>query len=105
MPDVYISRSGMENKELDERFASTELEEIKRDNERLKAELGMTKTGFEKELSDFKKEQDDKISGLSLEFRKLFSASEKSNALSGVFLKAAEKDKKIEVGIKRYLKK
>ncbi len=29
MPDVYISRSGMNNKELDEKFESTELGELK----------------------------------------------------------------------------
>jgi len=26
MPDIYISRSGMQNKELDEKFKSTEIE-------------------------------------------------------------------------------
>jgi len=30
MPDVYISRAGMENKQLDEKFESTELEDVKR---------------------------------------------------------------------------
>ena len=30
MPDVYISRSGMENKQLDEKFKSTELEDLQR---------------------------------------------------------------------------
>lgn len=30
MPDVYISRAGMENKELDEKFKATELEEIQK---------------------------------------------------------------------------
>jgi integrase len=30
MPDVYISRAGMENRELDEKFKSTELEEIQK---------------------------------------------------------------------------
>jgi len=29
MPDVYISRAGMNNKELDEKFESTELGELK----------------------------------------------------------------------------
>lgn len=28
MPDVYISRSGMENKDLDEKFESTKLEDL-----------------------------------------------------------------------------
>jgi hypothetical protein len=105
MPDVYISRSGMENKELDVKFASTELEDIKRENERLKADLGITKTGFEKELNDLKKEQDEKISGLSIEFQKLFSAAKKSSDLNAAFLKATENDRKIQAGVKRYLKK
>ena len=30
MPDVYISRAGMQNKDLDEKFVSTELEEIQK---------------------------------------------------------------------------
>jgi integrase len=30
MPDTYISRSGMENKQLDEKFKSTELEELQK---------------------------------------------------------------------------
>ena len=29
MPDVYISRAGMENQELNDKFASTNIEEIK----------------------------------------------------------------------------
>ena len=29
MPDIYISRAGMNNKELDEKFESTELNELK----------------------------------------------------------------------------
>ncbi len=42
MPDVYISRSGMENSELDEKFKSTELEDIKKQNEKLKEQLANT---------------------------------------------------------------
>ena len=36
MPDVYISRSGMESKELDEKFKSTELEDLQRQVEKEK---------------------------------------------------------------------
>lgn len=36
MPDVYISRAGMESKELDEKFESTELEDLKRELEKEK---------------------------------------------------------------------
>ena len=44
MPDVYISRSGMNNKELDEKFSSTELENVKREleKERQKSNLEIT---------------------------------------------------------------
>jgi integrase len=52
MPDIYISRSGMENKELDEKFAGTELEAVKKDNEKLKIEMGITKTKFEEEIRE-----------------------------------------------------
>jgi len=30
MPDVYISRAGMQSKELDEKFSSTEMEELQK---------------------------------------------------------------------------
>lgn len=36
MPDIYISRAGMENKELDEKFSSTELEDVKNEFEKEK---------------------------------------------------------------------
>lgn len=36
MPDVYISRAGMENKQLDEKFTSTELEDLRLELEREK---------------------------------------------------------------------
>jgi spore coat polysaccharide biosynthesis protein SpsF (cytidylyltransferase family) len=35
MPDVYISRSGMENRELDEKFTQTELSTLKDDLARI----------------------------------------------------------------------
>ena len=44
MPDVYISRAGMENKELDEKFKSTELEDLQKN--------------FEKDNFEFKKMQE-----------------------------------------------
>lgn len=43
MPDTYISRAGMESKELDEKFKSTELEKIERENQDLKTEMGKLK--------------------------------------------------------------
>ncbi len=41
MPDIYISRSGMESKELDDKFSSIEMEDLKNqlDREKLKHEL------------------------------------------------------------------
>ncbi len=36
MPDVYISRAGMESKQLDEKFSATELEELKKEFEKFK---------------------------------------------------------------------
>jgi len=43
MPEVYISRSGMQNKELDEKFKSTELEDLQKafEREKLKRNLEM----------------------------------------------------------------
>jgi integrase/recombinase XerD len=40
MPDVYISRAGMENKQLDEKFNATELEELQKQFEKYKFENG-----------------------------------------------------------------
>ncbi len=36
MPDVYISRAGMESRELDEKFKATEIEEIEKQMEQMK---------------------------------------------------------------------
>ncbi len=49
MPDVYISRSGMESKELDEKFKSTELEKIQK-------EFQLEKFGLNKEMETIKKQ-------------------------------------------------
>jgi len=43
MPDVYISRSGMEGKELDEKFASTTMEELKSKFEKQEQEIQILK--------------------------------------------------------------
>jgi integrase len=50
MPDVYISRSGMENKQLDEKFSATELEDLKK-------QLDLEKTKSSMELELLKKQQ------------------------------------------------
>jgi integrase len=68
MPDVYISRAGMENKELDEKFTSTELEEIKTilekerqsnkiNQEKLTQEIERVKKETEKRVFEIMKEQ------------------------------------------------
>ena len=38
MPDVYISRAGMESKQLDEKFKATELEELEKKFDKTKFE-------------------------------------------------------------------
>lgn len=96
MPDVYISRSGMENKELDERFAATEMETIRKENEKLKAELGMTKTEFEKEMSEMKKEQQKNTQSMETKIKNLEGLSGQLNAMTGFFLKVSAKDKEVK---------
>jgi integrase len=49
MPDVYISRSGMENKELDENMAYTEISEVQAKLERQKQDSDIMKEQFEKQ--------------------------------------------------------
>jgi len=105
MPDVYISRSGMENKELDEKFASTELETIRKDNERLKTEFGMTKIGLENEMSEFKKTQEEKNLDLEIKVRNMQDLAGQLNAINSFFLEANRKDKTIAKKLKEYAKK
>jgi len=52
MPDVYISRAGMESKELDEKFKSTELEEV----QVLLAKENFERKKTEEEIEILKKE-------------------------------------------------
>ena len=105
MPDVYISRSGMENKELDEKFAATELETIRIENEKLKAELGMAKAEFEKKMSEMEKGQQENTQNMEKKIKGLESLSGKLNAMSGFFLKASEEDKELKKKMKRYIRK
>ncbi len=62
MPDVYISRAGMENKQLDEKFNSTELEEVK--------------TQLSKEEFERKKMQED-FDNKEKEYAELFNSLKK----------------------------
>lgn len=73
--------------------------------EKLKGENEKLKSGFEKDLNDLKKEQDAKFSELTSRITEMFSAAKKSSSLNTVFLKAAEQDKKIEAGMRTYIKK
>lgn len=57
MPDVYISRAGMESKELDEKFKSTELEELQQRFEKEKFEKS-------KQIEELKKENEKLSRGL-----------------------------------------
>jgi integrase len=51
MPDVYISRAGMESKQLDEKFKSTELEELQKkfDKDRMTMDLEIEQSRKERE--------------------------------------------------------
>ena len=56
MPDVYISRAGMNNKELDEKFESTELSEVKSQLSKAEFERKKMQEDFEiekKKIQDF----------------------------------------------------
>jgi integrase len=50
MPDVYISRAGMENKELDEKFKSTELEDLEKNFEKERFETSKRIEKLEKNM-------------------------------------------------------
>ena len=56
MPDVYISRSGMENKELDTKFSTTELEEVKNKLEKDKQEKSIEIEQLKSENQEVKNE-------------------------------------------------
>ena len=61
MPDIYISRAGMQSKELDEKFKSTELENV------------------EKKMAIVKFENQKKLEGQKEEFKKEIEALKKDN--------------------------
>lgn len=55
MPDVYISRAGMESKQLDEKFSSTELEDLKKQIDKLNQDNEITKLNNQAEYNKLKK--------------------------------------------------
>lgn len=52
MPDIYISRAGMENKQLDEKFTSTELENLKEQLEKEKQKNSIEIENLKKMIMD-----------------------------------------------------
>jgi integrase len=54
MPDVYIARAGVDDKELDERMAGVAIEKAKHDFENERVEMKMKHEQLENELKDFK---------------------------------------------------
>lgn len=56
MPDIYISRAGMNNKELDEKFESTELEDLKRQLEKSETTHNVEMENIKKLLAKVLKE-------------------------------------------------
>lgn len=56
MPDVYISRAGMENKDLDEKFRATELEEVR--SQLSKEEFERRK--LQEKVEQFMKQEEDR---------------------------------------------
>jgi integrase len=69
MPDTYISRAGMESKQLDEKFKSTELEEIQKKFEK-------DKLAKDIELEQMKKKQEDS-ENKEKEYSEMFSSLKK----------------------------
>lgn len=61
MPDVYISRAGMESKQLDEKFKATELEELEKKIEKDKFEQSKEIQSVKKLLAQFMYVQNSKI--------------------------------------------
>ena len=55
MPDVYISRAGMENNGLDEKFTQTELGDVKRKLEKQEQENKILKETLERDLEKRKR--------------------------------------------------
>lgn len=54
MPDIYISRAGMDNKEIDEKFSSTELEDLKKQLEKERFERQRTQENVKQEVSELR---------------------------------------------------
>ncbi len=55
MPDVYISRAGMESKQLDEKFSATELEDLKKEFEKERFERDKETEELKRDVEKLKK--------------------------------------------------
>jgi len=63
MPDIYISRAGMNDKELDDKMAGTEIEKVKDDFFKKEQEFRMKQEEMEKQIKEMR-EDFKKIAGL-----------------------------------------
>lgn len=69
MPDVYISRAGIMNKELDEKFSATEINELKKTIDKLKVEKDIEKETYSnrlKEIEDNMREFEEYIKNMKV---------------------------------------
>ena len=79
MPDIYISRSGMESRELDHKFEATEIGELRMKLEKKELELGMKTESLEKKYNEQEKKYNEqqesinKLNKLNEEISKRFS--------------------------------
>lgn len=91
MPDVYISRSGMENQEVDEAMTQTELSDLKTKIQKQEQEFKMKQDEFEKEIGYLKKNldhRDDLADKAKVDVSDLQKEIEK---MKKMFLKSIEK--------------
>ena len=54
MPDVYIARAGVEDRDLDEKMAGVQIEKIRDGFEQEKVEMKIKQENMENELKEFK---------------------------------------------------
>ncbi len=86
MPDTYINRSGIDMKDVEEKFEGVERFKLKEENDKLKTDLGILKDSFNQEIEALRRE---------LENRRQFDPMLNELAKNSKFLKFAKK--KIEL--------
>ena len=82
MPDTYISRSGVDMKDVEEKFEGIERVKLKEENDRLKTDLGILRDKLDQEMGALRSE---------LEERKKFDPLLNQLAEKSSFLKMAAK--------------